>query len=438
MNPTRQSGAERKPVARIRRPRPGFDRAAGPVRSQLEQLLRNRAVRCVYQPVIDLYDNSVLGYEALARGPVGSALERPDDLFAAARREGLLAELDRACHAVAVTGALQAGLTAPLTLFINTEPAVASTALFDEPTPDRLRIVIELTERALTADPPQLLSLVARIRARGWGIALDDVGAEPNSLALLPLLRPDVIKLDLRLVQQQPSANIAAIVSAVNAEAERSGTLVLAEGIETEEHLRVALALGATLGQGWLFGRPGPLPDVLPVSQVPAIPISTASVAAPASSPFALGASRVRPRATDKRLLIEISKHLERHALRSGDAAVVLATFQSAEFFTADTRRRYAELARGAAFVGALGAGMPDQPLPGIRGGRLGPDDVLCAEWDIAVVGPHYAATLLAYDLGGDEPDPQRRFEFVLSHDRDLAVEVAVALMARISPVTEV
>ncbi len=74
----------------------------------------------------------------------------------------------------------------------------------------------------------------------------------------MPLLRPDVIKLDLRLVQRQPDAEIAEIVNAVNTQAERTGAIVLAEGIETDEHLATARALGATLGQGWLFGRPGP------------------------------------------------------------------------------------------------------------------------------------------------------------------------------------
>jgi len=100
--------------------------------------------------------------------------------------------------------------------------------------------VVELTERALAARPAELLQAVARTRERGWGIALDDVGAVPESLALLPMLRPDVIKLDLRLVQQRASADIAAVMNAVNAEAGRSGTVVLAEGLETEAHVQPA------------------------------------------------------------------------------------------------------------------------------------------------------------------------------------------------------
>src|SRR5205085_1452138 len=97
-----------------------------------------------------------------------------------------------------------------------------------------------------------------RLRAAGWRIALDDVGADDMSLAFMPLLRPDIVKLDLSLVQQRPGPAVAGIMNAVNAYAERTGALVLAEGIENEQHLDIAKALGARLGQGYLFGRPAP------------------------------------------------------------------------------------------------------------------------------------------------------------------------------------
>jgi EAL domain-containing protein (putative c-di-GMP-specific phosphodiesterase class I) len=121
-------------------------------------------------------------------------------------------------------------------------------------------VVLEITERALATRPAELLRTVERVRSVGWGVAVDDVGAEAMSLAFMPLLRPDVVKLDLRLVQERPGPAIAEIMNAVNAHAERTGSVVLAEGIEDEAHLAMARALGATLGQGWLFGRPGPGP----------------------------------------------------------------------------------------------------------------------------------------------------------------------------------
>ena len=410
---------------------------------ELDRLLAHGGLRSVYQPIVNLDTEATVGYEALARGPQYSLLASPDRLFGAARRTGRLTELDRACQFAAAAGARAAGLRSPWTLFVNVEPQSAAATIVapvidanGDPGPGSMdcQIMVEFTERALIADPTTLLQMVARIRARGWGIALDDVGAHPDSLALLPLLQPDVIKLDLSLVQDRPSADIAAIVSAVNAEAERSGGAILAEGIETKDHLDAALAMGASLGQGWLLGRPASLPDPLPAFIGTAVAVNGSGGRPPTQSPFELVAANRTVRVSRKALLIEISKHLEFQALNAGESAVVLSTFQHARYFTPHTGERYARLARQAAFVGALGQDMPVTPQPGVRGCMLDPDDPLIGEWDIAVVGPHYAAVLVARDLGDDGPDRLRRFEFVLSHDRALAIGVALALMARVWP----
>ncbi len=396
-----------------------------------------------YQPVVDLLTGDVVAYEALARGPRGSTLERPDALFAAAAAAGRTADLDRLCREVALEGA-RGVLTAPWSLFLNVEP-VAAPLLAGTATPGPAsrvwsahpgdpRVVVEITERNLTARPAELLRMVEGFRARGWGIALDDVGADPGSLALLPLLRPDVIKLDLRLVQDRPTPAIAEIAGAVSAEAERSGAVVLAEGIETPEHAAIARSLGATLGQGWLLGRPGPLPAVLPAA--PGTPVRIGHVAPgdPGASPFARVAAHREVRSATKRLLIAMIKHIEAQALASPTEAVVLSAFQEARHFTPATTLRYRRLAEHVVFVGALGEGMGPEPVPGVRGAHLHPDDPVRGEWDIAVVGPHFAVALVARDLGDAGPEPERRFEYVLTHDRDLVVGLAGDLMARMLP----
>jgi EAL domain-containing protein (putative c-di-GMP-specific phosphodiesterase class I) len=421
----------------------------------LDDVLAHRAVVPAYQPVVDLVTGAVVAYEALARGPRGTALERPDALFAAAAAAGRTAELDRLCREVALEGA-RGVLTGSWSLFLNVEPVAApldgevgaaETAATTVPTPrvpasamprtdsTGPRVVVEITERNLTARPAELLRMVEGFRARGWGIALDDVGADPGSLALLPLLRPDVIKLDLRLVQDRPTPAIAEIFSAVSAEAERSGALVLAEGIETPEHAAIARSLGATLGQGWMLGRPGPLPEVLPPAPVVGVPIAAVGPGDPTASPFERVAAHRGVRSATKRLLIAMSKNIEAQALASPAEAVVLAAFQEARHLTPATVRRYRRLADHVVFVGALGEGMGPEPVPGVRGAHLSPDDPVRGEWDIAVVGPHFAVALVARDLGDDGPEGDRRFEYVLTHDRDLVVRLASDLMARMLPV---
>jgi EAL domain-containing protein (putative c-di-GMP-specific phosphodiesterase class I) len=117
-------------------------------------LIARRRLRCLYQPIVDRRSGEIVGYEALARGPEGDALERPDVLFAAAREEGLLAELDWLCRAMAFDGAINAGLRPPAALFVNVEPDV-----FDVPVPGEhatslrrassdLKVLYEVTEHS--------------------------------------------------------------------------------------------------------------------------------------------------------------------------------------------------------------------------------------------------------------------------------------------------
>ncbi|MBB3081833.1 EAL domain-containing protein [Geodermatophilus sabuli] len=407
----------------------------------VDEVLRGRGIRSVFQPIVELDSGRVVAYEALARGPEGP-LEQPDDLFAAARAAGRLAELDAACRTAALQGALEQGLTAPLTLFVNVEPEVLDRAPMEEllaiasAAPGDLRVVLEITERALATRPAELLRTVERVRAVGWGVAVDDVGAEPLSLAFMPLLRPDVVKLDLRLVQQRPGPAIAEIMNAVNAHAERTGALVLAEGIEDAAHLRTARALGATLGQGWLFGRPGPGPVAGAATGALALPSQRPDTLTrdAAVSPFACLPAAVPLREAPKALLIELSKQLEREALRLGPASVVAATFQEARHLTPATALRYRDLVERTGFVCALGVDLPVEPLPGLRGAALDPADPVRGEWDVAVLGPHFAAALLARDLGDDGPDDERRFAYALTYDRDTVVRATAALLARVAP----
>jgi EAL domain-containing protein (putative c-di-GMP-specific phosphodiesterase class I) len=83
---------------------------AAPRALELERILAQGLVRSVYQPIVDLDTGEVVAYEALARGPEGSPLERPDRLFAAAREAGRVSDLDWACRAAALRGALDARL----------------------------------------------------------------------------------------------------------------------------------------------------------------------------------------------------------------------------------------------------------------------------------------------------------------------------------------
>ena len=92
-------------------------------------------------------------------------------------------------------------------------------------------------------------------------------------------------------------------------------------------------------------------------------------------------------------------------------------------------RRRYERIAARAALVGVLGVGIPSRPGDGIRGAGLRPEDPLQGEWDVVVVGSHFAGAFVARDLGDTGPDSERRFEYFMTYDRERVTAAAGALL---------
>lgn len=380
-----------------------------------------------FQPIVNLATGEVVAYEALARDEQGRF---PAEAFAAARAAGALDRLDRECQEAALRDA--AGLRWPATLFVNVEPEC-----FDGPddleAPD-CAVIVEVTERGLTHRPAELLLAVERVRARGWGVAVDDVGVDWRSLALLPFLRPDVVKLDRSVLAEATSPAAARAVRGAKAHLERHGGLLLAEGVEDAGHERRAIALGATLAQGWHYGHPAPLPPTTALTSRSPV----ARLVAPHSpigdlTPFQVVRTHGIPLGVaTKAELLPLSLDLEEEAEATRYPSVVLATFQDAQRFTPSVAERYKRLAAGAAFVGAFGVGMSPEPAPGVRGASLASGEALRDEWCVIVVGPHSALALIARDVGDGGADADRRFEYVLTEDRALVMHAARALMLRV------
>jgi EAL domain-containing protein (putative c-di-GMP-specific phosphodiesterase class I) len=117
--------------------------------------------------------------------------------------------IDRMCIDTAIEHVLRRELSQGTLLMLNCEPLSAYVDPSRNPilarAHDEFQVVFELTERSLLTHPHALLKKVADLRTDGFGIALDDVGAHPDSLALLDVVCPDVVKLDLHLVQSQPN-----------------------------------------------------------------------------------------------------------------------------------------------------------------------------------------------------------------------------------------
>jgi len=379
-------------------------------------------LRPAFQPIVDLRDGAVIGFEALMRsGPAGGELHSAPALLAAARREHSMPALDQAARDAAIQAAERAGLDAPFSLFLNADPATLDASL-PEWSPTRCMPLVDVTEQALIARPAATLRALSHLRSAGWGIALDDVGADLRSLALMPILYPDVIKLDLRLLAERSPDDLARIVTAVGAEAERRHAAVLAEGIDSDDQLAVARAFGATLGQGYLLGAPGALPDPLPSPGRP-LRLPGGGGDPSGATPWERITNWRRPSRTSRRAAAAAARLLVDQAAELGRTAIVLVALAD-ESHGPGSIARYAWLPEQVALVGVLNAGRAFDGTR-VRGGALAADDPLRGTGTLVALAPDFAACFVTRQTGPDE------WSFAVTYDRDSVVECALPLMAR-------
>ena len=232
--------------------------------SALTQILAQRNLHTLFQPIISLSERRILGYEALTRGPSNSPLHSPVPLFAVARQNARLSELEVASRQSACRRFSE--LQLPGMLFLNISP---ETLLEPEHQPGRTlqllqtygiapaQVVIELTEQAPIEDFSLLHTALHHYRSMGFSIALDDLGAGYSSLRLRSELRPDYVKIDRHFIDGiHLDAVKREFVGSILKMAGASRAQVIAEGIELPEELAVLADMGVDLLQGYLFSRP--------------------------------------------------------------------------------------------------------------------------------------------------------------------------------------
>ena len=232
-------------------------------RAEFERILLDEQITPIYEPIVRLADASVIGFEGLARGPVGSRLHTPLALFKTAEIWGLDYELDCLCRRLALDGAR--GFPDGVKLFVNCLPAAIHDPLFQ---PSRIRealeatglspadLVLEISERQAIGSYTVFRDAIAHFEQLGVGIAVDDMGAGYSSLATALELSPGYLKIDRSLISgidDDPPRR--EMVRAIQVLAERTGAVVVAEGIERQEELEMLLEIGVDCGQGFLFGR---------------------------------------------------------------------------------------------------------------------------------------------------------------------------------------
>lgn len=242
----------------------------------LQDILNQRDLSAIFQPVMDFSSGTFLGFEGLIRGPADNPLHSPINLFGAARQQGLSLEIEMLCRQIVLESFAAQNL--PGKLFLNVSPETLTHPSFKNGQTltylenldiDPKRVIIEITENQPAFDFEGMRNALLHYRSMGFQIAIDDLGEGFSSLRLWSELRPEFVKVDMHFVQGVNADPLKQqFLRSIQSIALSSGTQVIAEGIETAAEFRTIRDIGIAYGQGYFIVRPNHIPPLNPSAEV--------------------------------------------------------------------------------------------------------------------------------------------------------------------------
>jgi diguanylate cyclase (GGDEF)-like protein len=236
--------------------------------AQLNEIIDNCLLNAIFQPIINLQSGEIIGYEGLIRGPSDSPMHSPISLFKVAWANKLTVVVEHLCRRVVLERFAELALPGKLFLNVSPESLLQRDAKHGETLDyiheigiDPGNVIIELTESQPTYDYNLLLEAVMHYRNMGFQIAIDDLGEGFSSLRLWSEIQPEYVKIDMHFIQGINRDPIKLqFVRSIQEIAEQFGTIVIAEGIETQAELLLVRDLGVAYGQGYHIARPHSTP----------------------------------------------------------------------------------------------------------------------------------------------------------------------------------
>jgi len=217
-----------------------------------------------FQPIVGVASGKIIGYEALARQyDENNQIISAGPLFSCKKTAiSQLIEWDRNVRWQALQKFSQLNDSSYLTLnisstwidYISDLNSLPTLQMLDKLNIDRRRIIIEITETK--CDINKLVKIVKTYRENGLKVAIDDFGAGFSQLERVMSIKPDIIKIDMRLFKQAAKGGIASdVVHLLVRLSRRTGCRIVCEGVETDEEFMFGLSCGAQFLQGYLFSE---------------------------------------------------------------------------------------------------------------------------------------------------------------------------------------
>lgn len=239
---------------------------------QLGEIIQKKQISVLFQPVIGMKDDAVMGHEGLVRGPAGTPLEYPDALFQTARTANKVLELDLLCMEAVVSAAHE--FRKGMKLFINIYPETLldeqerfKRILIDQKTRS-LDLIFELSGSHRASDASDLFITLRRMKEQGLKICIDgSVILSGHGLRFLPELTPTYIKLDMMTFKDMSHDNerrreFSDTVRMIK----QAGSEAICTKLESRSDAIIAMTEGVAFGQGFLFATPAvPSSSALPL-----------------------------------------------------------------------------------------------------------------------------------------------------------------------------
>jgi EAL domain-containing protein (putative c-di-GMP-specific phosphodiesterase class I) len=237
-------------------------------RGEFERIIEERAIETFLQPVVSLPGGEVVGFEALARGPLGSPVRSAGDLFNAASAYSLTSELEMVCARNAIEAVRH--LPCRYWFSVNIGPRILQDGafwdlVFSEPVCGyHTRLVLELTEHLPLGETDELADAMREIEQAGIRWSLDDTGCGFSDIDSVAVLKPAMVKMCITVVSQIGlNPEVTSAISAGLNHIRGLGAELLGEGVETKLQADGLADLGVTLAQGYFFGKPRPAAEVI-------------------------------------------------------------------------------------------------------------------------------------------------------------------------------
>jgi len=241
--------------------------------NQLIDIITNQSICTVFQPIIEVQNSQIIGYEALTRGPENSIFFSPEMLFKAAIKHGLLSELEILCRdnaikqfaALQLVGKLFLNIS-PMVLLNSAHPQGTTVKFVEQSGLSCQQIVIEISEKYPFPQGDILHNALEKYREFGFAVAIDDLGAGYSGLKQWCMLQPDIVKIDRYFVancdQDQSKQTFLKHLFLLG---HNTDAMVIAEGIETQAEYELLTELGMRYAQGFFIARPALQPSKLTI-----------------------------------------------------------------------------------------------------------------------------------------------------------------------------